>query len=246
VEKVSSLLALESGTVGERAHRHIFYGLFQSCAAGGVLYVHRFGISGNAVAEPPIVLRRRTDGNSPPLVRNRICQKAIVGLFGDRWAGEANNFRRPGERKSVSGKLHDIQLLRLRQSIERDEVGKLLDGSRRVIRREALMGRLEEDVQIQARLVALMLLKNSGHDGARKAWLFRDESEGLGGQDAGVRLVRCGVIDCAHFAAANHQHVRGQSHVDGGRETVQSEAANRKPTSGIKQITGVVPDVGQA
>ena len=48
-----------------------------------------------------------------------------------------------------------------------------------------------------------------------------------------------------HFAAADHQHVRGHCHVDRRGEAVQAEAADREPASRVEQVAGVVADVGQ-
>ena len=47
------------------------------------------------------------------------------------------------------------------------------------------------------------------------------------------------------FSAADHSHVRGHGDADGGGEAVDAVSADRKPASGVEQVTGIVPYVGQ-
>ena len=104
---------------------------------------------------------------------------------------------------------------------------------------------LEEDMQVQSGLVALIFLKHSGDNHAREAGLDRDKGESFGGQDAGSGLLRRLRLAYSCLAASDHQQMRGDRHVDCGRETIQAVAADREPASGIKQVARIVTYVRQ-
>src|ERR1051326_143995 len=167
--------------VGQSADGHVFDGLFQARSTGRVLYVHCLRVTGEPIAQPPIVLGRWTYRNTPPLVRDAIRQETIVGLFRDGRAGEADDLRRPSIGERVARNFDQVQLLRRREAVKREVVSKFLDGSRRVSRSDTLVRGLEKDVQVHARFVAFVFLKNAGDDGARETGLIRDEGKRFGG-----------------------------------------------------------------
>ena len=172
-------------------------------------------------------------------------QQAVVRLLRDRRPGHAGDFRGPCIGQRVTRQFDDVQLLRRWQAVQRDEVGEFLNRRRGVCRRDALMRRLEEDVQVHARFVALVFLKNSGNDGPGKARLVGDERESLGRQDAGVGFLAAARSATRALPAANHQHMRRHGDADGRREAVQAVPAHREPASGVQQIAGVIADVGE-
>ena len=106
------------------------------------------------------------------------------------------------------------------------------------------MRRLEENVQVHARFVALVFLKNPRDDRPGKARLIRDERESLGGQD-GIRLLRGRCVGSSHLAAANCEHVCRYRHADGRSKPVQAISADREPPSRVEKIAGVVADISQ-
>src|SRR5579859_6666486 len=107
------------------------------------------------------------------------------------------------------------------------------------------MRRLEEDMQIHARFIALVLLKNSRDDGARETGLVRNEGESLRRQNAGVGLLRGWCFRDGGFSAANREHVGGNRHADGRSEAIQPKPADREPPPGIEQVAGVIPNIGE-
>src|ERR1700687_4213774 len=107
------------------------------------------------------------------------------------------------------------------------------------------MGGLEKHVQIQAGLVALVLLKHSGNNRAWETWLSGDKRESLGRQDAGIGLLGSRSVANRRRAASDYEDVRRHGHADGRGETVKAIAVHREPPAGIEQITGVVADIGQ-
>src|SRR5215469_7296005 len=105
------------------------------------------------------------------------------------------------------------------------------------------MDRLEKDVQVNPRLVALTFLKNTSEDRAWEAWVVRRESVGF---EREARLSCAFSAGCAfhdtHLPAANDHHVRRQGNVDRRREAVDAVAAHRKPARRIEQIGSVIVD----
>src|SRR5579862_7464628 len=108
-------------------------------------------------------------------MRNAIRQQAVVRFFGDRWAGESDDFGAPDVRNRVARDLDHVQLLRRRKSEEREEVGEFVNCRGRVCGGYALMRGLEVEVQVKSVFVAFVLLENSGDDRAGEAWLVGDE-----------------------------------------------------------------------
>src|SRR2546430_13276888 len=100
------------------------------------------------------------------------------------------------------------------------------------------MSRFEEDVKIKSSLVALELLKHSGHDGSRETRFVPDKRVGLGGHAGGRCFLQRRSIALAFLTAPNHQHVAGNRDVHGGGEEIDSVCVNRKPTSRVKQVAG--------
>src|SRR4029077_6232019 len=107
------------------------------------------------------------------------------------------------------------------------------------------MSRFEEDVKIQSSLIALELLKHSGHDGSRETGCIPDKRIGLSGRTGGRCFLRRRSIALAFLAASNHQHVAGNRDVHSRSEAIDSVSVDRKPTSRIQQVAGFIANRSQ-
>src|SRR5689334_13470364 len=108
------------------------------------------------------------------------------------------------------------------------------------------MNWFEEDMQVDPRIIALALLEHARNNRARKAWPVPRVCVGLKRQ-AGLRcaLLPRSTVHGRHLATPDHNHVRGQSYVDGRRKPVDPVSTDRKPPRGVQQIRGVVIDRGE-
>ena len=153
--------------VGQRSDRHVFHGFFHAHGAGGLLDVHGFGVTGEAVGKPPIILCSRTHGGAPPLMGNGVGEKPVVDFFGDGPARHTHQFGRPYGGMVSSGNSTTRSVARERPEGS-DVVSELFERGRCVFGRELLVERLEEDMQIDAGVVALGFLEHTGDDRARE------------------------------------------------------------------------------
>ena len=169
-EKASSLPTSASGTlIGQRADRHVLGHFLEAGLAGDVLHVQRLGVARDAVIDPPVVLGRRADHRSPPLMRDGVGQQAVVDLRIEGVRGDGGDFRRPGRRHRVVRQLNHVQRAAERRSERRGEEEELFDRGVGVLLRDCLVFRGGVNGDVQATFAALGLLVLADQDGARKA-----------------------------------------------------------------------------
>src|ERR1700751_2442329 len=105
---------------------------------------------------------------------------------------------------------------------------------------------LEIHLHIDARVIALKLLKGSGNYGAGKTWLLRGEGKSLGIGYGGRWLFGSRRRSANLFlATSDHNHMRGNRYAYGRSEAVDAISRDRKPQSRIEKIARIRSDIGQ-
>src|SRR5437879_13222650 len=105
------------------------------------------------------------DPTTPPFMRECIRQQAIVYFLRETSAGNRSNFRHPSRRDRIVGNFHHSESGGWRGAIERCVISEFLDCCFGVGCCQIFVERLEEQMQVQPRFVALNPLRCSWEDG---------------------------------------------------------------------------------
>ena len=174
-----------------------------------------------------------------------IRQQTIVHLLRKSSAGNRSNFRRPSRWNRIIGNLHYSEGGGWRGAIERHVIREFFDRGFGVGCCQVFVERLEEQVQVKSRFVALKLLKCSCDDGSGKAGLIPNEGVGLAGHRTGAGPLGGSSIADALFSASDHRHVRRYGDVHRGGEAVNPVCVHREPAASVEQVARIVVNRGQ-
>src|SRR5437899_12755842 len=136
-----------------------------------------------------------------------IRQQEIVYFLRETAAGNRNNFRRISRRDGIVGNFHHSESGGWRGAIERYVISEFLDCCFGVGCCQIFVERLEEQVQVKSRFVALKLLKCSCDDGSGKARLIPNEGVGLAGQRTGAGPLGGSSIAATLFSSSDRREV---------------------------------------
>src|SRR5437762_10114032 len=173
-----------------------------------------------------------------------IRQQAIVYFLRETSASNRSNFRRPSRRDRIVGNFHHSESGGWRGAIERYVISEFLDSCFGEGCCQIFVERLEEQMQVQPRFVALKLLKCSCDDGSGKAGLIPNEGVGLAGHRTGAGPLGGSSIANALFSASDHRHVRWYGDVHRGGEAVNPVCVHREPAASVEQVARIVVNRG--
>src|SRR5256712_13465187 len=151
-------------------------------------------------------------------MRDGIREETIVHLLRETSAGNRSNFRRPSRWNRIIWNLHSSECGGWRGGIERHVIREFFDRGFGVGCCQVFVERLEEQVQVKSRFVALKLLKCSCDDGSGKAGLIPNEGVGLAGHRTRAGPLWGGSMRDALFCDSDHRHVRRSEERRVGKE----------------------------
>src|SRR5256712_3914654 len=172
-------------------------------------------------------------------MRDGIREETIVRLWRETSAGTRSNFRRPSRWNRIIWNLHYSECGGWRGAIERHVIREFFDRGFGVGCCRVFVERLEEQVQVKSRFVALKLLKCSCDDGSGKAVLIPNEGVGLAGRRTGAGPLGGSRIAVALFSASEHRHVRWYGDVHRGGEAGNSLCVHRGPGAPAEPVAHV-------